>query len=459
MSLSRDTVRTAPLAALAAFAAFAAWAMFVRGPYHFDDFVTPLDDPASQGLGAFFAHLTTTLRPLTKLTYALEASAGLGDMPWARRLFSCMLHGVGVGLLLALVRGEVGRVRARSTLPTLAVLAYALHPIHAEAILALAGRPSLLASTLLFGALLAVQRRRDHLGAGLFFLACMARETAVVGLLPLLVLARREGGPWTQLGRAMPQFAALFCAVPLYVLNARMATLGRYSLSVVQTAEGVPLARQWAAIPVGLSLWARPAALSVDHGEALADSPWAPLALLGLGILGGAALLTIAGLSRPALARSSLPLAAAVLLAALAPTQSFVFKLDALTERPFALALAAVPLALASLPTSTARMHMGIRSAGSVAALAAAILAGLGLRDRGPLYASEVALWADAAAKSDTNPRPYQNWVASLEEAGRAEEAQQATRLARVKFPWDRALRLTEETYREAAEAKKEQSR
>jgi protein O-mannosyl-transferase len=451
VSLSRETVRTAPWA----LAAFAAWAMFVRGPYHFDDFVTPLDDPASQGVGAFFGHLTTTLRPLTKLTFALEASAGLGDMPWARRLFSCMVHGVGVGLLLALVRGEVARARARTALPALAVAAYALHPIHAEAILALAGRPSLLASTLLFGALLAVQRRRDHMGAALFFLACMARETAIVGLLPLLVLARREGG----LGRTVPQIAAFFCAIPIYVLNARMATLGRYSLSVVETSEGVPLARQWAAIPVGLSLWARPGALSVDHGEALPDSPWAPLALLGLAILGGAALLTLAALVKPAFARTSLPLVAALLLAALAPTQSFVFKVDALTERPFAFALACVPLAVAGLATATTRVHPALRSAVSFAALSAAVVAGLGLRGRGPLYASEVALWADAAAKSDTNPRPYVNWIVSLEEVGRSDEAQRATRLARAKFPWDRALRLTEETYREAAEAQKEESR
>ncbi len=449
MSLSRETLRTAPWA----LAAFAAWALFVRGPYHFDDFVTPLDDPASQGLGAFFAHLTTTLRPLTKATYALEASAGLGEMPWARRLFSCMLHGVGVGLLLALVRGEAARVRARPGLPTLAVMAYALHPIHAEAILALAGRPSLLASTLLFGALLAVQRRRDPLGAALFFLACMARETAIVGLLPLLVLARREGG----LGRAMPQIAAFFCVLPLYVLNTRMATLGRYSLSVVDASVDTPLARQWAAIPVGLSLWLRPSALSVDHGAAQADSPVAPLALVGLAILGGGTLLAIAALAKPALARSPLPLAAALLVAALAPTQSFVFKLDALTERPFAFALACVPLALVGLVTW--RVHAGLRGAFSVAAVAAAMLAGLGLRGRGPLYASEVALWADAAAKSETNPRPYVNWIVSLEEAGRPDEALRATRLARGKFPWDRALRLTEETYREAAEANKEESR
>ncbi len=451
MSLSRETLRTAPWA----LAAFAAWALFVRGPYHFDDFVTPLDDPASQGLGAFFAHLTTTLRPLTKLTYALEASAGLGEMPWARRLFSCMMHGAGVGLLLALVRGEAARMRVRSVLPTLAVMAYALHPIHAEAILALAGRPSLLASTLLFGALLAVQRRRDHLGAALFFLACMARETAVVGILPLLLLARREGG----LGRAMPALAALFCALPIYVLNARMSTLGRYSLAVVESTEGTPLARQWAAIPVGLSLWLRPSALSVDHGEALSDSPAAPLALLGLAILGAATLLAIVALVRPAFGRTPVPLAAALLVAALAPTQSFVFKIDALTERPFAFALACVPLALAGLAASTARVHAGVRGALSVAALAAVVLTGLGLRGRGSLYRSEVALWADAAAKSETNPRPYLNWIASLEEAGRPDEAQRATRLARAKFPWDRALRLTEETYREASEANKEESR
>jgi hypothetical protein len=68
------------------------------------------------------------------------------------------------------------------------------------------------------------------------------------------------------------------------------------------------------------------------------------------------------------------------------------------------------------------------------------------------VYASEVSLWADAAAKSQTNVRPYQNWVVSLDEAGRRADALAALRVARAKFPWDRGLRLTEETYRETRE-------
>jgi hypothetical protein len=42
-----------------------AWSAGLDGPYHFDDFVTPLNDPASQSLSAWRQYLPLTLRPVT----------------------------------------------------------------------------------------------------------------------------------------------------------------------------------------------------------------------------------------------------------------------------------------------------------------------------------------------------------------------------------------------------------
>jgi hypothetical protein len=62
----------------------------------------PGNDPASQSLAAFGAHLTTTLRPLTKLTFAVESSAGLAAAP-SRRVFNMtMLLGCALCLLFLL---------------------------------------------------------------------------------------------------------------------------------------------------------------------------------------------------------------------------------------------------------------------------------------------------------------------------------------------------------------------
>jgi Flp pilus assembly protein TadD len=49
---------------------------------------------------------------------------------------------------------------------------------------------------------------------------------------------------------------------------------------------------------------------------------------------------------------------------------------------------------------------------------------------RGRLYASDVALWADAAHKSVTNPRPHVNLGVALVAAGRSAAARDAFRAA-----------------------------
>ena len=56
---------------------------------------------------------------------------------------------------------------------------------------------------------------------------------------------------------------------------------------------------------------------------------------------------------------------------------------------------------------------------------------------RGQLYASDVTLWADAAGKSATNPRPHVNLGVALVAAGRPHEAAAAFRAALQIDPLD----------------------
>jgi hypothetical protein len=419
--------RDRALALAVALAVFGLWATGLRGPYHFDDHVTPLDDPASRGPGAFVAHLATTLRPVTKLTYALEAGAGLDGAPAARRAVSAAAHAAGAGLLLLLLLALApGASRAG---PVLLALVYGVHPVHAEAVLAVAGRSATLAGALCLGALLAHVRGRLRLAAALYLLAGLARETAALALLVLIAAELALGArPWREHARRLAP--ALVAAA---VLAAWLGATPRYRHLADYSVHGRPVGRsavqQVAAVPVGLSLYARPAALSIDHGVPLPSRPGAPLFLAGLALFAAAAAaVVLAARRRAALAAVGLGL----WLAALLPTQSVVPKLDPLTERPLGLALAALALAAAAVPwPARARRALLVASGAAAALLAAATV------QRGQLYRSDLALWADAARTSRANPRPHVNHGLLLLEGGRPAEARAALARARCIAPLD----------------------
>ncbi|MBX3130465.1 MAG: hypothetical protein KF718_27345 [Polyangiaceae bacterium] len=404
-----------------------------QGPYHFDDWLTPVGDPASQSLSAFASNLTRTLRPLSKLTFALEASLGFSDAPELRRVVSALLHAATSGLLCALA----ARLGAGLWAATIAAGVYAVHPIHAEMVWALAGRGALLATLLLVAALLAQLRGRPWAAAAALLAACLARETAVFGLLPLaaLELARRPAGVVAALRRLEPSATAVLLALAFVVQNARYRQLIEYS------ARGRPWAYssvgQLEAIPHGLSLYARPGALSLDHGVALTHSTASIAFWLGLLTLFGLVALTgWAALRR----RTLLAVGCSFMLAALLPTQSVVPKLDPLTERPLASALVGALLLVAlglraALARPRARRLLAAGCAMVTLALAHATWS------RGTLYRSDLALWRDAAAKSVSNPRPHYNLAHALLDAGRRREAAEALRRARSIDPFDSELR------------------
>src|SRR5205809_773067 len=81
-----------------------AWARGLSGPYAFDDYVTPLGDPASQSVSAWQRTAAITLRPITKLTYALESETPLTSTASSRRVVSLLLLVTTAVLLMALLR-------------------------------------------------------------------------------------------------------------------------------------------------------------------------------------------------------------------------------------------------------------------------------------------------------------------------------------------------------------------
>lgn len=428
--------RLLALLALLAFAAAALlYASRAAGPYHFDDFITPVSDPASQSLPRFFSLVFRTLRPLSKLTFAFESSFGLADAPAARRVVSALGHGVATALFFHL------GTRLRLRVPTALVLAllYGLSPLHAETVWALAGRGALLAGLLLFASALAIARGRLRGAALLFGLALLSRETALAGLLPLGALAWTTTASRDPRPRVVGRFrrveglltAALLFAGYL-LLHRRYGELFTYSM------EGRPrlssLAAQLGAIPVGLSLYLRPGALSFDHGEPLPARVLSWPALTGLALL---LLALVGGLLAFARGRRALGFGALLWVAALVPTQTMVPKLDALSERPLGLALAGLLLVIGALVDDLRRRAPRLRLLLLGAGVPAALALALASRSRGALYASDTALVCTAAARSETNARPHYNCALARRDDGDLAAALEEARLAHRLAPFD----------------------
>ena len=224
---AREIRGVTPCWALAVLAAgIAAWLPGLHGPYHFDDHATPLADPASQSLAAWRHTLPQTLRPLTKLGYALEAEAGLAAEPAPRRVISLLLHALAAVLLCRLILHMEPRLGGPGAV-VLALL-WLLHPVHADSVLMLSGRSALLAGGLLLAALLALERARPMLAGMLFVLACLARETALAGLLPAAVIAATCPGATLRsaLRQLLPLLAAAI-AILCWLRGAETPRLGR----------------------------------------------------------------------------------------------------------------------------------------------------------------------------------------------------------------------------------------
>jgi hypothetical protein len=407
-----------------------AWSYGLPGPYHFDDYVTPLNDPASQSLAAWQHNVGHTLRPITKLTYAVEADALPTGAPFTRRVVSLLLHSVTAGVLFLLICQLAPGMPAVGA----ALLAgiWFLHPIHADAVLMASGRSVVLSNLFIIGSVLALARSHRWAATLLYALACLSRETAVAAILPLTVVAVvRHPGQWSRAVReSMPLFVTGVIALAWMLTTPRYLQLADYSLFGRPFAESA--IAQVGAVPVGLRLLLQTSALSIDYGLPLPQRGTDPVFVSGLLLYLGAVAGVIVFVRRwPAAA-----IGMALWLAALLPTQSVIAKLDALTNKPLSLALAGLLIAAAPIiarVSARASHRMRAPWPPSLAVCAALVLLGaLGLATsaRGTLFRSELPLWSDAAAKSRVNERPHVRYALLLQRDGRSDEALAALTVA-----------------------------
>src|SRR5437016_37342 len=129
-------------------------------------------------------------RPLTIFSFSVEYSIW---QLWTAgfRITNLLLHALNGWLVYLVAQGLLG-----SPLAALASAAiYLIHPVQTEAVVSIVGRAELLAAALFFTAWLAFRKGRTGWSAAAYFLAALAKESAVTfPAVVMLEMALSEGG-------------------------------------------------------------------------------------------------------------------------------------------------------------------------------------------------------------------------------------------------------------------------
>jgi hypothetical protein len=414
------------LSAAAAFLVLFAWLPAWGAPYQYDDFNTPVGDAASQSLSNFWQLLPHTLRPLTKLSYALESSLGADSAP-ARRWLNAVLFGGCVVSFKALLESA----RVPGAVALLVACVWAVHPVHAETVVALAGRPVLLSLLLILTSALLLTRGRPGLALLLALLALLARESALPWLVACAALALHQRGVGVR--RLVAASLAAFAAGAL-LLASSSGLRALVASAFAATDATNRLGLQWAALTKGTSaLFVTPGSFTPDMEFAPSGIARAALIVASLALYGAAVWLV--------LRRPRLRLFALLWLCLVLPTHSVVPKLDVLTARPFSASFAPL-LGLATCAVWPALVGKRLFTAAMVV-LALAFAGSFVLtRTRAALYQDPIALWEDAAERTTHKVRPLVNLGTLLARDGRLLEAERALEEAAARDPHSMDIRL-----------------
>ncbi len=404
--------------------------------YQFDDWSVIVRDPRVQDLAAWWASMPG-IRPLLKLSYALNHESGLGVAGF--HAVNVAIH-AGNGLLaLWLVRRLLaGLAFAPADAGWIALataLIFVLHPVQTEAVTYASGRSTSLAVFFSFASLAAWvsgRERGNRLLAGLvspllMLLGLATKEIAVVvPALLLLWLATDVSRPW--------RWRAALSATAVHWLLLALALAGALALPAYRAFVATSLATRG----MGENLIAQSRGIAYLAGQLLhidrlnADPALAAVTTLdGAGLLLVLAITGIAGLALAGLRRAPLPSFAVLwFLVWLAPTNSLLARLDLVNDRQLYAALLGPALLLAVAIHRLGTRRPGL---GSVALAPVLLLTGLATHLRNDVYRDEVGFWRNVVEQSPYNPRAFNNLGVAL-----ATECD----LPRAAAAWRRALEL-----------------
>ncbi len=430
---------------LLAAVATAAYLNSFAGSYQFDDWEVIVEDTRVHTLAAWWASMPG-IRPLLKLSYALNWQSGLGLAGF--HAVNLALHIANSCIAFALLRRLAmrsfpARLAGVTTLGALAAaLLFALHPVQTEAVTYISGRSSSLAACCALASLLTweqaretppVPRRRLLLIASpaLFLLAIGARETVLVLPFALVLLALCDARRRVRWRDALA--AALPHALVLVAAACAAASLPRYWMllesSFTARGLGVNLLTQLHAVAYLAGQLLMPWRLNSDPVLPLVTSWTAPTVALALAYATACALGAAALRRRPAIAFGIL-----WFFLWLAPSNSLLPRLDLVNDRQLYVALIG-PAWLAGclvawIAARTATLGRAPRRGLAAAGVATLLLLGLATAKRNEVYANEIAFWSDVAAKSPANPRAAGNLGYAYALAGRRAEAEAQFRRA-----------------------------
>ena len=391
------------------------------GAFHYDDSHSIVENTAIRSLGHLPDYFTDSgafsaepgmamYRPVVLVTYAANYALG-GLQPVGYHLANLAIHLAVVALLGLLL----GRLCRDARLGWWAALLYGLHPVHTQVVNYVSSRSESLAAAGVLAALYLglAESGRSRLGPAAYAAGLLAKSTAVV-LVPLVAVVRWGASRRRCLTDLWPYAAVTAAYVALIWADGFLPrSLGQdvrpWSHHLITQTKALAHYMHLVAMPVGLSVepafhvsrsWLEPAAAS----SALFVLSLAGLALAGLrrGVAAGLGVLWF-------LASLAVP---------------FAVPLNVLVnEHRLYLPAAGVALAVAWLMRS--RYAARRRALMPWAAVAAGLLAAL-TAQRNAVWATDLGLWEDAAARSPQAFRAHGNLGLARYEAGDLEGARQS---------------------------------
>lgn len=424
-----------PLLLLAAVAV--SYANAFRGVFQFDDFNVIVENPVVHSFAAFFRDLPNGIRPLLKLSYLLNWTAGGG--PFGFHLVNVVLHAASTLLVYRLalraMEGEdAAGVPDGEPVPFVAAFLFAIHPVQTEAVTYISGRSMSMMAFFYLCSLFAYVRGADG-GRGwryfaspiLFACAVLTKETAVTlpAALVLWEAAFGKGrGSLREIARRQaPHWALLLFFAAALALHGTYRELLLFGFGARGVAEN--LLTQVHGVVYLLSRLVRVDALNIDPDLPVHVS-WSPVLFAEAGILAGSLLLGAVLLRRrPAAGFGLLWFFLQIL-----PTNSVVPRLDVANERHLYLASWGIFLAAGEAARFARASLPGKEWWLRASAYAAAAILIFFTVARNGVYRSEVSLWEETARLSGGKARVHNNLGFAYHLAGEPDRAIPAYRRA-----------------------------
>lgn len=393
-------------------------------PFQFDDYNVIVAAQSAHSFAAWWYDLGHGLRPLLKLSYAMNWVSGL-DV-WGFHLFNLLVHLANTLLVYKLVTHLCelsGKSAIAWTIGMLSAALFALHPVHTEAVTYISGRSISLMTMFYLASVLSYAQGREQQNSWLvhivspisFLLAVASKETAVTLPFALLLWERcfYVDSSWRDIGKKLAVHGMLLLAMVMVLLmQERYWRMMDFSANLHSVMEN--LYTQIHAVTYLLEQLLIPLQQNIDPDLAVVktwQAVW-PEALLWV------TLLVIAFAQRSRLMRFAL----LWLLLQLFPIYVFLPRLDIVNDRQLYLADWTV-LMLIALFITMAFKRDKTRYAFVLILLFSASVA---TWSRNQDYRSEITLWEATVLASPHKARPQNNLGYAYFLDGRISDAERA---------------------------------